>query len=79
MKNQRFIYKANWIFVVLLLTAVVFILIAAFQFVTGGGDPAQVSQARQKVLWAAVGVVLAVGARAIPEVVRSILGSTGTL
>ncbi|HEY4509928.1 MAG TPA: hypothetical protein VJC15_03010 [Candidatus Paceibacterota bacterium] len=63
----------TWFFVGFLLTAVVFVIIAAFQFLTGGGDPNSVNGAKQKLLWAAVAVVIAVLARAIPTVVQKII------
>jgi len=62
---------ANWVFVILLVLSVFMILIAAFQFVTGG--PEGVGEARQKLIWAVVGIVLAFLARAIPAVVVNIL------
>lgn len=68
----------DWIFVIFLLFSVVFVLLAAFQFVTGGGDPNAVGQARQKLIWAAVGILVALMARAIPFVVANILGVNAT-
>lgn len=64
----------DWIFVILLLVAVIFIVLAGFQFITGGGDPAQISGARTKLIYAAVGVAVAVLARGVPEAVRGIIG-----
>ena len=43
----------DWLFVILLVIAVVFIVLAGFQFIVGGGDPQAVAQARQKLIWAA--------------------------
>jgi len=65
----------DWIFVFLLVLAVVFIVLAAFQFITSGGDPAAVSMARTKLIYAAVGIAVAVLARGIPEAVRDIIGT----
>jgi hypothetical protein len=63
----------NWLFVAFILAAVVFIMIAAYQFLSGGGDPQQVTQARQKFLWALVAIGLAVLSKGIPTVVTTIL------
>jgi len=65
----------NWLFVALLLTATIFIVLAAFQLVTGGGDPTKVSEARQKLLWAAIAVVAALFARSVPTVIINIIGT----
>ena len=63
----------NWLFVGFLLTAVVFMILAAVQFLTGGGDPVAVSAAKKKLIWGVVAVIIAVLARAIPLVVENII------
>jgi len=65
----------DWIFVLLLIGAVIFIVLAGFQFITGGGDPQTLSQARTKLLWAAVGIAVAVLARGLVAAVRDLIGS----
>ncbi len=67
----------NLVFTSLIVLAVLFIIFAAFQFITAGGDPAGVLQARQKLIWAAVGIIVALIARALPIVIRAGI-STGT-
>jgi len=64
----------NWVFIILLLTATVFIILAAFQYVTQGGDPNAVGEARRKLLYAVIAVVVGTLAKAIPLAVRSIIG-----
>ncbi len=64
---------ANWIFAVLLGIAVVFIILAALQFVMAGGDPAAVSQARQKLVYAVIGIIVAVASKGIVTVASKIL------
>lgn len=49
----------NWIFVVLLVAASVFILWAGIEFTTSRGNINKVISARKKVLWALVGVIVA--------------------
>ncbi|MCP6726970.1 MAG: pilin [Patescibacteria group bacterium] len=75
-KNQIFemIEKiADWMFTILLITSVFVILISAFQFVTGGDNPENLTKARQKLIWAVVGIGLAVAAKGIPTVIISVL------
>ena len=67
----------NWLFVGFMLLAVVVILLAGWQFITGGGAPESVSSARKKLLWAGVAVITALMSRGIPVVVASILGVGG--
>ncbi|GEM_PF-1932742 len=62
----------DWIFIILLVMAVIFILLAAFQFISGGGDPKAVAEARTKLIWAAVGIAVALLARGIPTAIGSL-------
>jgi len=68
----------NWIFTLFLLLAVIFIVIGALQFVTAGGKPESVSEARQKIIYAAIGIIVALIAKAIPAVLKNIVGGIGS-
>jgi len=68
---DKFNTVANWFFTILIVFSVFMILVAAFQFVTGG--PEGVTEARQKLIWAAVGIVLALLAKGIPALIVSVL------
>jgi len=77
-KDQEGLFKlltviTDWIFTIFLALAVIFIIIAAFQFITAGGKAESVSEARQKIIWAAVGIIVALVARAIPAVLESLV------
>ena len=65
----------NWLFVILSVIAVIFIVLAGLQFITGGGNPEAVGEARMKLMYAAVGIAVALLARAVPFVISSILGA----
>jgi hypothetical protein len=64
----------NWVFAVLIAVAVIFILMAAFDFITGQGDPEKMSSARQKIIFAAIGFGVALIATGLDNVIGSILG-----
>lgn len=66
----------NWVFAVMITVGTIFVVLAALQFITGGGDPAKVGEARQKLIWAILGFAVAVLARAILPLVKSLLGFT---
>ncbi len=53
--------------------AVVFFF-AAFTFLTANGDPEKIKVARDTLIWAAVGVIVAVIAISIPTIVRTLSG-----
>lgn len=64
----------NLLFTLLLVAAGIAIIIAAFYFVTAAGDPERVKTARQFVIYALIGVVVAIAAiglvRGIERVLR---------
>ncbi|MBI4138408.1 MAG: hypothetical protein HY482_02355 [Candidatus Wildermuthbacteria bacterium] len=70
---DRIALIGNWIFAIFLAISVIYIVLAAFEFVTGAGDPAKVSGARQKLIYAAVGIGVALLAAGIDDIVRSIV------
>jgi hypothetical protein len=65
----------DWIFAFAMIGAIIFIVLAGFQFISSGGDPNAVGEARRKLLYAAIGIAIAVMSRGIPVVVRSIIGT----
>jgi len=65
----------NWLFAILLIIAVIFIIIAAFQFVTAGGSEEQVNKARTHLTYALIGIGLAVLAKGLVALVRTIVGA----
>ena len=65
----------DWLFVILVVIAVIFIILAGLQFITGGGDPAAISAARTKLIWAAVGIGVALLSRGLPAAVQNLIGA----
>lgn len=66
----------DWIFAGFVTAAVIMIILAALQFVREGENPEKMSEARKKLIWAAVGVVVALMAEGFVPVIREILGAT---
>ena len=65
----------NWIFAGFTALAVVMVLLAAVQFVREGGNPEKMSEARQKLIWAAIGIGVALMAKGFVPVIQRILGA----
>jgi hypothetical protein len=65
----------DWIFVILMALAVIFVIIGAFTLVTAAGSPEKVSSGRNYIMYAAIGIVVALLARAIPALVKMIVGA----
>ncbi len=58
----------GYVYGIFFIVAVLFILLAAFSFLTAQGDPQKIISARNQILWAAVAIAIAllsVGAQAI--------------
>lgn len=64
----------DWIFAGFVALAVVMVILAALQFVREGGNPEKMSEARLKLIWATVGVMVALMAKGFVPVIRDILG-----
>lgn len=65
----------NWIFAILLVFAAIMIIVSAFMFVTAAGNTEQVSKARDFVLYALIGVAVAIAARGMVSLVQKIVGT----
>ena len=63
----------NVAFTALLIAASLFVLLAAFQFVTGADNPEMISQAKDKLIWAAVGIGVALVAKGAAVILKNIL------
>jgi membrane-associated HD superfamily phosphohydrolase len=66
-----------WAFYFLIVLAVIFVIIAAFKYLTAAGDPEKVKGAGTMLIYTAVAIVVALLARAIPLVIGSFLGANG--
>lgn len=63
----------NWVFAFFVAISIIFLLWGAFSFVTGSGDPQKVADAKSRLLYAVIGIALALLANAVPAVLRDIL------
>lgn len=64
----------NWIFVILMGVAVIFIIVGGFFMVTAAGNPEQFGKGRQLVIYAIIGMIVALAAKYIPSIARFIIG-----
>lgn len=66
----------NWAFTILIIIAIVFVLIAAFKYLTAAGDPEKVKSASHTLVYAAVAVAVGILAKGIPLIVGNFFGRT---
>ena len=66
----------DWFSGFVLIVAVLFILVAAWTFLTAGGNPENVAKARQMLIYALIGIAVAVLAWGMVPLVTNILTPT---
>lgn len=64
----------DWIFVILIAIVAIMVLWGAFTILTAAGAPEKVSSGRNYIIYAMVGMVVALLAKAIPAIVRAVMG-----
>lgn len=61
-------------YTILVILAVVFVLVAAFKYITAGGDAEKFKMAHKTLLYAVIGLAVAMVARGVPSIVASVFG-----
>lgn len=69
----------DWLFYILIFAAVVVIILAAYTFLTAGGDPDKVKKARDYILYALIALVVAFLARALVNWLLERIGAGTTV
>lgn len=67
----------NVLFSLLLIFAAIMLIVAGFQFVTAGGDTEAVRKARDKVMYAVIGLLVAFVAKGVVIFVQRIFAGSG--
>jgi hypothetical protein len=69
----------DYAFWFLIALALLFVIIAAFRYLTGSGSPESVKSANSTLLYAAIAIAVALLARGIPLIIGSFLNASGDL
>lgn len=64
-----------WIFTILVVLTVIFILWAAYNYLTSGGDEEKIKKANHQLLYAAIAMIVAILSRGLPFLVGQFLGA----
>jgi hypothetical protein len=64
----------DWIFTFLMAVVGVMIILGAFTIVTAAGSPEKLNKGKSYILYAAIGMVVALLAKAVPALIKSLLG-----
>lgn len=65
----------NWMFWALIVLTIIFVLVAAFKYLTAAGDAEKVKSAGNTLLYAAIAVVIALIAKGVPYIIASFIGA----
>jgi len=65
----------DWIFVILVGVASLFVIMGAMNLLMSGGEPSKVASGRQHIMYAAIGLIVGLLARAIPAIVKLAVGA----
>ena len=65
----------DWVFVILIAAVSIMVILGAFSFLTSAGSPEGTKKGRDYILYAAIGLAVAFLARAVPAVVKMIVGA----
>ncbi|MFA4998862.1 MAG: hypothetical protein WC514_02475 [Candidatus Paceibacterota bacterium] len=67
----------DWVFIVTIAIVMLFVIMGAFTFVTSAGDPEKTKSGRLYITYAAIGLAIGLMARAVPGIVRMVIGVQG--
>jgi NAD/NADP transhydrogenase beta subunit len=65
----------KWIYTIIFIVAVLFILLAAFNFITSKGDQTKVQTAKKQLLYAVIGIAVALLSYGVVNLVQNSLQS----
>ena len=65
----------RWIYIIFFIIAVMFVLFAAFSYLTAGGDPERVTTAKNQIIYAAIAIAVALLAVGFEQIIRTFLSS----
>ena len=65
----------DWAFFFLIAIAIIFIIIGGFYYITSGGDPEKTKKGKEFLMYAAIGIAVGFLAKAVPAVVKWLVGA----
>ena len=65
----------KWVYIIFFIIAVLFILFAAFTYLTAQGDPEKVKNARDQIIYAAIAIIVALIAVSVDTIISTFLAT----
>lgn len=63
----------QYTYTIFFIVAVIFIIVAAFNFLTAGGDPEKIKSARSQITWACVAIAIALISVAAAQIIKAFI------
>ncbi|MBI4993577.1 hypothetical protein HZC33_01275 [Candidatus Wolfebacteria bacterium] len=67
----------QWTYSIFFVVAVLFIILAAYEYLTGAEDPERIREAHKRIIWAGVAIAVAILALSFNLLVQNFLGASG--
>jgi phosphoglycerol transferase MdoB-like AlkP superfamily enzyme len=67
----------RWVYIIFFIIAVLFIILAAFSYLTAAGDEEKVKTAKNRIIYAAVAIIVALLAVGFEAIIRTFLVAPG--
>jgi len=64
----------DWAFLIIVAIVIILVILGALNIMTSAGSPEKVKAGRDQIMYAAIGMVIAIIARAVPSIVKAIIG-----
>lgn len=65
----------KWVYIIFFIIAVLFIILAAFTYLTAGGDEEKVKKAKDQIIYATIAIVVALLAISFEAIIKNFLAS----
>ena len=65
----------RYTYTIFFIVAIIFIIIAAFSFLTAQGDPEKIKGARAQILWAVVAIAIALISVGAAQIIKTFIGA----
>jgi hypothetical protein len=63
----------QYVYTIFFVVAVIFIIIAAFNFLTGGDNPEKIKSAQKQILWASVAIAIALLSLGAAQIIKNLI------
>ena len=65
----------DWVFTILIAVVALFTILGAFDILTAAGDPEKVKKGRERIMYAMIGLAVALLSRAVPSLVKAVIAT----